>query len=153
MYNTEEGQRSQLARRHVEKSPRGFPAKFGSCRAHPAQDKAGLRQLSSAGAATPWTFCQPIPVVFRFMVCGFNFPIFGKGEQSANKFRKSQIRKFSGLKALTNENRGGLKEVSFDRSPFKLFTLRFSNKSVEAPSCERPKTAPRTLFLLFANNN
>ncbi len=57
------------------------------------------------------------------------------------------------LKVLTNEKRGGLKVVAFDRSPFKLFTLRFSNKSVQAPSCERPRTAPRTLFLSFANNN
>ncbi len=56
------------------------------------------------------------------------------------------------LKVLTNENRGGLNLVSFDRSPFKLFSLRFSSKSVQAPSCERPKTAQRTLFLLFANN-
>jgi hypothetical protein len=30
--------------------------------------------------------------------------------------------------------------VSFDRSPFRLFSLRFSDKSVQAPSCERPKT-------------
>jgi hypothetical protein len=29
----------------------------------------------------------------------------------------------------------------------------FSNKLVQAPFCERPKTAPRTLFLSFANNN
>jgi hypothetical protein len=57
------------------------------------------------------------------------------------------------LKVLTNEKRGGLKVVAFDRSSFKLFTLRFSNKSVQAPSCERPRTAPRTLFLSFANNN
>ncbi len=57
------------------------------------------------------------------------------------------------LKVLTNEKRGGLKVVSFDRSPFKLFTLRFSNKSMQAPSCERPRTAPRTLFLSFSNNN
>ncbi len=57
------------------------------------------------------------------------------------------------LKVLTNEKRGGLKVVAFDRSPFKLFTLRFSSKSVQAPSCERPRTAPRTLFLSFANNN
>jgi hypothetical protein len=56
-------------------------------------------------------------------------------------------------KILTNEKRGGLKVVSFDRSPFKLFTLRFSEKSVQAPFCERPRTAPRTLFLSFANNN
>ncbi len=57
------------------------------------------------------------------------------------------------LKVLTNENRCGLNLISFDRSPFKLFSLRFSNKSVKAPSRERPKTAQRTLFLLFANNN
>jgi hypothetical protein len=57
------------------------------------------------------------------------------------------------LKVLTNENRGGLNLASFDRSPFKLFSLRFSNKSVQAPSCERPKTAQRTLSLLFANKN
>jgi hypothetical protein len=58
--------------------------------------------------------------------------------------------KKTNLKVLPNEKRGGLKVVSFDRSPFKL---RFSNKSVQAPSSERPETAPRTLFLLFANNN
>ncbi len=57
------------------------------------------------------------------------------------------------LKVLTNEKRGGLTEVSFDSSGFKLFSLWFSNKSVQAPSCERHKTAQRTLFLLFANNN
>jgi hypothetical protein len=34
------------------------------------------------------------------------------------------------LKALTNEKRGGLKEASFDRC-FKLFMLKFSNKSVQ----------------------
>ncbi len=45
------------------------------------------------------------------------------------------------LKGIDNEKRGFLKVVAFDRSPFKLFTLRFSNKSVQAPSCERPKTA------------
>ncbi len=57
------------------------------------------------------------------------------------------------LKVLTNEKRGGLKVVEFDRSPFILFTLRFSNKSVQAASCERLRTAPRTLFLLFEINN
>jgi hypothetical protein len=55
------------------------------------------------------------------------------------------------LKVLTNEKRGGLELAAFDRSPFKLFSLKFSNKSVQAPSCERHKTAPRTLFLSFAN--
>jgi hypothetical protein len=48
------------------------------------------------------------------------------------------------LKVLTNEKRGDLKAAAFDRSPFKLFTLRFSNKSVQAPFCERPRTAQRT---------
>jgi hypothetical protein len=57
------------------------------------------------------------------------------------------------LKVLTNEKRGGLSVVSFDRSPFKLFSLKFSKRLVQAPSCERNKTAPRTLFVSFANNN
>jgi hypothetical protein len=29
----------------------------------------------------------------------------------------------------------------------------FESGSIQSPSSERPKTAPRTLFLLFANNN
>jgi hypothetical protein len=41
--------------------------------------------------------------------------------------------------------------VSFDRSHFKLVSRKFSNKLAQAPSCERPITALRTLFLLFAN--
>jgi hypothetical protein len=87
----------------VEKSPRGFPAKFGSCRAYPAQDKAGLSQFSSAGAATPWTFCQPIPVVFLFMVAiGFNFQFSAMVGGAASKFRKSQIRKCANLNILLN---------------------------------------------------
>ncbi len=53
------------------------------------------------------------------------------------------------LKVLTNEKRGGLKVISFDRSPFKLISQKFSKESVQAPSCERHKT----LFLLFAHNN
>jgi hypothetical protein len=57
------------------------------------------------------------------------------------------------LKVLTNEKRGGLTTVLFDRSPFKLFTLKFSNKSIQPSSCERPKTAQRTLFLLFESNS
>ncbi len=43
--------------------------------------------------------------------------------------------------------------VAFDESPFKLFTLRFSTKSVQAPSCKRPKTTQRTLFLSFEIND
>ncbi len=57
------------------------------------------------------------------------------------------------IKVFTKEKRGGLSAVSFDGSPFKLFSLKLSNKLVQAPSCERPKTAPRTLFLSFANYN
>ncbi len=57
------------------------------------------------------------------------------------------------LKVLTNEQRGGLKVVAFYRYPFKLFTLRFSSKSLQAPSCERPKTIQQTLFLSFKINN
>ncbi len=61
--------------------------------------------------------------------------------------------RFLGLKVLTNEKRGGLTVILFDRSRFQLFTLKFSNKSVQSSSCEWPETAQRTLFLLFANNN
>jgi hypothetical protein len=61
--------------------------------------------------------------------------------------------KDDGLKVLTNEKRGGLKVIAFDGSPLKLFALRFSNKSVQAPSSERPKTTQRTLFLSFEINN
>jgi hypothetical protein len=57
------------------------------------------------------------------------------------------------LKVLTNEKRGVLREISFNRSPFKLFLRKFSKESVQAPSCERPRTSPRTLFVSFANNN
>ncbi len=57
------------------------------------------------------------------------------------------------LKVLTNEKRGGLKVVIFDRSSIKLFSLWFSNKSMQAPSCERPKTTQRSLFFPFAINN
>jgi hypothetical protein len=57
------------------------------------------------------------------------------------------------LKVLTSQKRGGLKLVSFDWSRFKLFTLKFSKESVQTPSCERLKTAQRTLFLLFEINN
>ncbi len=57
------------------------------------------------------------------------------------------------FKVLTNEKRGRLKVASFDRSRFKLFTLEFSNKPVEVPSCERPKSTQRRVFLLFEKNN
>jgi hypothetical protein len=57
------------------------------------------------------------------------------------------------LKVLTNEKRGGLAVVSFDRSRFKLISRKISNKFVQAPSCESPRTAQRTLFLSFESNN
>jgi hypothetical protein len=57
------------------------------------------------------------------------------------------------LKVLTNEKRGRLILVSFDWSRFRLFMLKFSKESVQTPSCERPKTAQRTLFLSFEINN
>jgi hypothetical protein len=69
--------------------------------------------------------------------------------------KKTRSKKFPDtvpLKVLTNEKRGGLKMVEFDKSPFKLFTLRFSNKSVHVPSSEMPKTTQRTLFLSFEIN-
>ncbi len=65
----------------------------------------------------------------------------------------SIVQEKSALKVLISEKRGGLKVVAFDRSPFKLFTLRFSNKSVQAPSCEKTETSQRTLFLAFEINN
>jgi hypothetical protein len=51
------------------------------------------------------------------------------------------------LKVLTNEERGGLKVVSIDRSRFQLFTQKVSKKSVQTPSCERalPPTLCRYL--------
>ncbi len=57
----------------------------------------------------------------------------------------------SALKVLTNEKRGGFTVVSVDRSRFKLFSRKCSHKLLQATSCERHKTAPRTLFLSFAN--
>jgi hypothetical protein len=52
------------------------------------------------------------------------------------------------LKVLTHEKRGGLKMASFDRSRFKLFTLRFSKIFVQAENYTQ-----RCLFLLFEYNN
>jgi hypothetical protein len=43
--------------------------------------------------------------------------------------------------------------VAFVRSRFKLFTLKFSNKSARTPSRDRPKTTQRRVFLLFEYNN
>ncbi len=78
-------------------------------------------------------------------ISNFSFPHYEK--------RQQRFCALFGLKVLTNEKRGGLKVIAFDNSPFSLFTLKFSNKSIQPSSCERPKTAQRILFLLFANNN
>jgi hypothetical protein len=48
------------------------------------------------------------------------------------------------LKVFSNEKRGGLRIISFDRSPFKLLSRKFSTDSVQASSCERHKTTQRT---------
>jgi hypothetical protein len=52
------------------------------------------------------------------------------------------------FKVLTLEKRGGLKVASFDRSRFKLFTLRFSKIFVQAENYTQ-----QSLFLLFEYNN
>jgi hypothetical protein len=52
-------------------------------------------------------------------------------------------------KNLVIGKRGWLKVASFGRSRFKLLTLKFLNKSVQAASCERLKTNQRRVFLLF----
>jgi hypothetical protein len=49
-------------------------------------------------------------------------------------------------RVLTNEKRSVLKVVSFDKSPFMLIMLRFSNKSVQAPSSEGPKLLSKHCF-------
>jgi hypothetical protein len=42
----------------------------------------------------------------------------------------------SSFKGINHDKRGGLKVASFDPSHFKLFTVKFSHKSVQASSCE-----------------
>ncbi len=64
-----------------------------------------------------------------------------------------QYNAFCSSKVLTNEKRGGLIVILFDRFSFQLFTRKFSNKSVQSSSCETHKTAQRTLFQFFANKN
>jgi hypothetical protein len=63
------------------------------------------------------------------------------------------------LKVFTNEKRGGVRVISFNRPPFKLLSRKFSKESVQAPSCERHKTTQRTPVpiickqLLIPNND
>jgi hypothetical protein len=62
------------------------------------------------------------------------------------------VKKKSSMKGINHWVR--LKVVAFDRSPFKIFTLRFSDKSVPAPSCERGlKQLSEPCFLSFEINN
>ncbi len=84
----------------------------------------------------------------------FSARIQSSFHSSSQPFAAQNIQpSLSSLKVLTNEKIGGLRVISFDRSPFKLFSRKFSKESVQAPSCERLKTTQRPLFLLFANNN
>ncbi len=53
----------------------------------------------------------------------------------------------------TSEKKSGTTVILFERSRFQLFSLKYSNKSVQSSSCERPKTAQQTLFLSFEINN
>ncbi len=59
----------------------------------------------------------------------------GSHENESNKFLDEKL----SLKVLTNEKEGGLEVVAF-RLSLKLFKLRFSNKSAQAPYSERSKT-------------
>jgi hypothetical protein len=56
------------------------------------------------------------------------------------------------LKVFTNENRGGVRVISFDRPPFKLLSRKFSKESGQAHSVRGIKPLSEHLFLLFANN-
>jgi hypothetical protein len=64
------------------------------------------------------------------------------------------FRETSTLKVFTNEKRGGLRVISFDRPPFKLLSRKFSKESVQCrPHPVRGiKPLNEHLFLLFANN-
>jgi hypothetical protein len=75
---------------------------------------------------------QPVPIYTTHLQ---NMFMGGGGGEMGLKFHyviALQMFTVYILKVLTNEKRGGLKVVAFDRSPFKLFTLRFLNKSVHA---------------------
>jgi hypothetical protein len=59
-------------------------------------------------------------------------------------------KKYRPLQVLTNEKRGGLTVIFFDRSRFHgCSRWNFQTSS----SCERPKPAQQTLFLSFEINN
>jgi hypothetical protein len=56
------------------------------------------------------------------------------------------------LEVLTNEKRGGLKVVAFNRSDFKAIHAEIF-KQIGTSCGERPKTTKRNLFLSFEINN
>jgi hypothetical protein len=47
---------------------------------------------------------------------------------------------------ITSEERGGLELAAFVRVLFKLFTLKYSNKTVKTSSCEIPKLLSEPCF-------
>ncbi len=57
------------------------------------------------------------------------------------------------FKSLDQWEKRWVESGSIDRSTFKLFLLRFSTKSMQVPSCERPKTSQQPLFLSFEIKN
>ncbi len=59
-------------------------------------------------------------------IFALNFNLLTRFFLSKTLFLNSE----STLKVLNNEKRGGLEVVSLERSPFKVFSLRISNKSV-----------------------
>jgi hypothetical protein len=71
------------------------------------------------------------------------------GKLSSKPFWETQSRP---LKVSTNEKRGGLKVVVFDRPPFKLLSRKFSKESVPPHPVRGIKPLSEHLFLLFANN-
>jgi hypothetical protein len=76
----------------------------------------------------------------RFLTSGISIDhLFMCHLVSLTSIDSLELRKYSRifekktLNVLTNEERGGLTVVSFDGPPFKLFSLRFSYKSMQAP--------------------
>ena len=56
------------------------------------------------------------------------------------------------LKVFTNEKRGGLRVISFNRPPFKLLSRNFQKNLCRPHPVRGIKPLSEHLFLLFANN-